>query len=80
MACAVEVASCRWQSHFAYYAFNKSKSVKKHTDLALRRVSGILGSEAVIMMIAVGLLPEELNVAQSMRKSLKEALIVQSLK
>ncbi len=36
------------------------------TDMRLKEVARISDSEAIIMMIVVGHLPEELNVAQSL--------------
>jgi len=52
-------------------------SADRKTDKALRRDVALEESEAVIMMIAVGHLPEQLNVAQSPRKHLDEVLIPQ---
>ena len=49
--------------------------VEKETDQKLRRITGIAESEAVIMMIGVGHLPEKLVVARSMRKSLETILV-----
>lgn len=51
-------------------------SVEHHVDRALKRAMNIKHSELVIMMIAVGHLPEQLRVAQSPRKPLEEVLIV----
>lgn len=51
-------------------------SAEPSRDLDLRRLVGIPDNEAVIMLIAVGCLPEELNVAQSFRKPIEEVLIV----
>jgi len=45
-------------------------------DQQLRQVAGIGESEVIIMMIAVGHLPDEFMVAQSPRKDLSEILIV----
>lgn len=39
-------------------------------------IGGMPDSDLVIMMIAVGYLPEEFKVAQSPRKPLKEVLII----
>lgn len=50
----------------------------KH-DRQLRRLIGLPDSEVVIMMIAVGCLPEELNVAFSSRKTLDNVLAVGAL-
>jgi nitroreductase len=50
-------------------------SVEKGTDQKLRRITGIPESEAVIMMIGVGHLPEKLVVARSMRKPLDTILV-----
>ena len=51
-------------------------SVEYHVDQKLRKAAEISDSEAVIMMIAVGHLPDQLKVAQSPRKKVKEVLIV----
>lgn len=51
-------------------------SVERQVDQELRRIAGIKDSEAVMMMIAVGHLPEKLKVAQSPRKKLNEVLVV----
>ncbi|MGK7939756.1 MAG: nitroreductase family protein [Crocosphaera sp.] len=51
-------------------------SVEHHVDQQLRKAAEISDSEAVIMMIAVGHLPDQLKVAQSPRKKVKEVLIV----
>ncbi|MDJ0733594.1 MAG: nitroreductase family protein [Nostocaceae cyanobacterium] len=51
-------------------------SVEPQVDMALKRATGIKDSESVIMMIAVGHLPDELKVAQSPRKKVHEVLIV----
>ncbi|MCM0592907.2 MAG: nitroreductase family protein [Gloeotrichia echinulata DEX184] len=51
-------------------------SVEKSLDKALKKATGIKDSESVIMMIAVGHLPEEFKVAQSPRKPVKEVLVV----
>jgi hypothetical protein len=45
------------------------------TDAALRACADIPDSQAVIMMIAVGSLPEEFTVAQSPRKHLDEVIV-----
>lgn len=50
--------------------------VKQKQDKQLKISAGIPDSDLVIMMIAVGHLPEEFKVAQSPRKPLKEVLIV----
>jgi nitroreductase len=50
--------------------------VEKETDTALRASAGIPDSQAVIMMLAVGSLPEELAVAQSPRKPLGEMIVL----
>ncbi|WP_029007574.1 nitroreductase family protein [Azospirillum halopraeferens] len=50
-------------------------SVVKETDRAMRATAGIPDNEVVIMMIAVGHLPETLSVAHSLRKPLEEVLI-----
>ena len=47
-------------------------SVERETDERLREIAGIRHSENVIMMIAVGHLPERLTVAYSQRKPLDE--------
>jgi nitroreductase len=49
--------------------------VEKETDAALRACADIPDSEAVIMMIAVGSLPEEFAVAQSPRRQLGEVIV-----
>ncbi|MDJ0571723.1 MAG: nitroreductase family protein [Pleurocapsa sp. MO_192.B19] len=51
-------------------------SVTYDVDRALKKAIGIRDSESIIMMIAVGHLPDEFKIAQSARKSLKEVLIV----
>ncbi|VEP13842.1 conserved hypothetical protein [Hyella patelloides LEGE 07179] len=51
-------------------------SVERYVDRAFKKATGIKDSESVIMMIAVGHLPEELNVAQSPRKNVHEVLVV----
>ncbi|MDJ0689874.1 MAG: nitroreductase family protein [Xenococcaceae cyanobacterium MO_188.B32] len=51
-------------------------SVELEIDRELRMVAGVGDSEAIIMMIAVGHIPEQLNIAQSPRKRLEEILIV----
>ncbi|MGD1699299.1 nitroreductase family protein [Dapis sp. BLCC M229] len=51
-------------------------SVKNKQDKELKMIAGIPDSDLVIMMIAVGHLPEEFKVAQSPRKPLKEVLII----
>lgn len=50
-------------------------SVEYSVDQALKAATGIKNYEAVIMMIAVGHLPDELTVAQSPRKKVDEVLI-----
>jgi nitroreductase len=49
-------------------------SVEPEVDQALKRVSGIPGDHAVIMLLAIGHLPETLRVAQSPRRPLKDVL------
>jgi nitroreductase len=49
-------------------------SVEPHLDQALKRVSGIPDDHAVIMLLAVGQLPETLRVAQSPRRPLNDVL------
>lgn len=51
-------------------------SVTSYFDQELKKATGIKDSESVIMMIAVGHLPEELKVAQSPRKKVDEVLFV----
>ncbi|ACB53902.1 unknown [Crocosphaera subtropica ATCC 51142] len=51
-------------------------SVEHTVDQQLREAVGINDSQAVIMMIAVGHLPDELKVAQSPRKKIEEVLII----
>lgn len=48
------------------------------TDQSLRAAAGIPPSEAIIMMIAVGHLPDRLNVAQSPRKRIDEVLVTRA--
>jgi len=48
---------------------------RRHVDRELKAATGIPESEAVIMMLAVGRLPDSLHVAQSPRKRLEEVLI-----
>jgi len=50
-------------------------SVEAYVDKALKKATAIKDSESVIMMIAVGHLPDELKVAQSPRKQVHEVLI-----
>ena len=50
--------------------------VKPEVDQKLRQVVGISDSESIIMMIAVGHLPDELKVAQSPRKKIDEVLVI----
>ena len=51
-------------------------SVFYEVDIALKKAVGISNADSIIMMIAVGHLPEKLKVAQSTRKNLEEVLIV----
>jgi nitroreductase len=51
-------------------------SVERQADQELRQVAGISDAEAVMMMIAVGHLPETLKVAQSPRKPLRDVLVL----
>ena len=51
-------------------------SVEYEVDRRLRKAANIPDSEAVIMMIAVGHIPEQLSVAQSPRKSIEEVMVV----
>lgn len=51
-------------------------SVTRETDTAMRAAVGIPDSELVIMMVAVGRLPERLRVAFSARKPLSDVLVV----
>lgn len=53
--------------------------VDQKTDKELRLLTQIPDNEVVIMMIAIGHLPEELKVAESARKPLDEVLIVKPL-
>lgn len=50
-------------------------SVEKAADEDLHRIALIPESEAVIMLIGIGFLPEKLSVAQSYRKPVEEILI-----
>jgi nitroreductase len=47
----------------------------RERDRAARSIVGIREAEVIIMLIAVGSLPEELRVAKSQRKSLDEVLV-----
>ena len=49
-------------------------SVEPEADIALRRVGGIPDDQLVIMLLAVGHLPERLRVAQSPRRPLDDVL------
>ncbi len=51
-------------------------SVELKIDNELRNVAKISDAEAIIMMIAVGYIPEQLNIAQSPRKKIEEVLII----
>jgi nitroreductase len=51
-------------------------SVESQVDQALREAVGIPESEAVMMMLAVGHLPDKLKVAQSPRKNIKDVMVV----
>lgn len=51
-------------------------SADPEQDRHLRKLAGIPDHEAVIMVIAIGHLPETLNVAQSVRKPLSDVLIM----
>lgn len=55
-------------------------SADKTQDLGLRKVVNFKESEAVIMMIAVGHLPDQFKVAKSSRKQLQHFLSVENLK
>lgn len=50
--------------------------VSHQTDKLLRKDAGIKESETVIMMLAVGNLPDELSVANSARKAVEEVLVL----
>jgi nitroreductase len=50
-------------------------SVEAYVDKALKKATGIKDSESVIMMIAVGHIPDVLKVAQSPRKKIHEVMI-----
>jgi|GEM_PF-67514 len=52
-------------------------SVEYELDRALKKAVGIKNSESIIMMIAVGHLPDELKVAQSPRKNIRDVMVVQ---
>ena len=54
-------------------ALNWSK--EKEDDRALRRTAGIDDRDVIIMLAAVGHLPEKLRVAHSVRKDLNEVMI-----
>jgi nitroreductase len=49
--------------------------VEREKDAALKAYAGIPESQAVIMMIAVGSLPEEFSVAQSPRRGLPDVIV-----
>jgi nitroreductase len=51
-------------------------SVTYETDQALRRDAGIEDSETIIMMLAVGHLPDHFSVARSSRRKVEEILII----
>lgn len=51
-------------------------SINSKVDKKLRKVAKIPESESIIMMIAVGHLPDQLNVASSVRKNLNKILIM----
>lgn len=51
-------------------------SVEYEVDRALKNAVGIDDSESIIMMIAVGHLPENLKVAQSNRRNIQEVLFL----
>lgn len=50
-------------------------SVERAADRELHRVASIPDSDAIIMLIGIGFLPETLRVAQSKRKPIKETLV-----
>jgi len=50
-------------------------SVEKELDQQLKKVTGISDSESILMMIAVGHLPDNLKITQSPRKSVQELLV-----
>lgn len=49
-------------------------SVEPEADLAIKRIRGVPQDHAVVMLLAVGHLPDELHVAQSPRRPLNEVL------
>lgn len=51
-------------------------SIDYNVDVELRRVANIDDSESVIMMIAVGEIPDELDIANSYRKSVNEIMTI----
>lgn len=51
-------------------------SLQPKTDQALRRAANIPASEALVMMVAVGRLPEELHVATSPRKEVDQVMVL----
>jgi nitroreductase len=51
-------------------------SMEKESDSALRQAAKIQDQDAIIMLIAVGQLPETLRVAQSARKRLDEVMVL----
>ncbi|MFC1735269.1 nitroreductase family protein [Candidatus Hydrogenedentota bacterium] len=51
-------------------------SAEPSSDRALHKQLGIPENEVVIMIIAIGCLPDELNVAQSLRKPIEEVLVL----
>ncbi|RPJ73236.1 MAG: nitroreductase family protein, partial [Acidobacteria bacterium] len=50
-------------------------SVEKETDAALREVAAIPESQAIMMMLAVGALPQTLTVARSLRRQPDDVLV-----
>lgn len=63
---------------FHYYGYGTcclNWSKKRKDDINLRAVSDILPEEQVVMMIAVGTIPENLKVAYSPRRSIDDILV-----
>jgi nitroreductase len=50
-------------------------SATNENDIALKRLTGIPENEAIIMMIAIGHIPDHLKVARSARKAVQELLL-----
>lgn len=62
--------------HLGYGTCCLNWSKERGDDIALRKVAAIAPEEQIMMMIAVGTLPEQFNVAYSARRHLDEVLKV----